>query len=191
MSNYDAALPFPRGQTLSDGGEITLGDAGFSELEGRVFEYPDNIHGTGTITRLKIVKNDTGSAITVARKFGEFSVTDTGDFGRRIGTFPCNTAGAIVLPLDDAYPVGMSIPDDDLFYVVYEGFCDVLTGASITNLAAGMSVSSDNAGLINNAAAVAAGSFVVGTLADKSGYLASAATKIWVAGPPLAMPPAA
>lgn len=190
MSNYDAALPFPRGQTLSDGGEITLGDAGFDELEGRVFEYPDNIHGTGTITRLRIVKNDTGSDITVARKFGEFS-TDTGDVGRRIGTFPCNTAGAIVLPLDDAYPVGMTIPDDDLFYVVYEGYCDVLTGASVGSLAAGCSISSDNAGLINNAAGVAAGSFVVGTIADKAPFQASSATKILVAGPPLAMPPAA
>ena len=137
------------------------------------------------------VKNDTGAAITVARKFCKFSASTNEDFPGRIGTFPNNTAGGLCLPLDDAYTVGTSIPDDDIFWCVLRGPVKVLTGASVTNLAANLAVASDNAGLIaNTSGGAAAGEYVVGTLLPAASYSASTATLIY-ADCKLAVPPAA
>lgn len=145
-------LPFPRGGTYGDGGAngLTLDDNTASHLEGRIYEVEDTIHGTGGKTKLRIVKNDTSADITVARAFGEFSVGAL-DFGRRIGTFPADTAGAIVKPLDDAYVVGTKIPDDDLFYVVEAGPCAVKAEATISTAAAGLACATDNKGLVDGA----------------------------------------
>ena len=190
FSGVSRCLPFPRGYTMADG-IITPGDTGRDHLEGKLYEVPDTEHGSGVNVILMAVKNDTGAAITVARKFGEFSAATALDHGRRIGQFPCNTAGAVVLPLDDAYTVGASIADDDIFYVVVYGYCDVLTGASVASLAAAGAVASDNAGLIADQATAAAGEFVVGTLDYAASYSANTATTIFVNPPSLNLPPAA
>lgn len=176
--NSRKELPFPRGSTFSDkgGNGIALDDNTYSHLEGQIFETEDTVHGTGTKVKLRVVKNDTGSDITVAKKFGEFS-TGALDFGRRIGQFPANTAGAIVKPLDDAYVVGTKIPDDDLFYVVDAGPCEVLAEATITTAAAGLACCTDNAGLVDGAECPE-GSYAVGTL-DATPTL-NTAVVVWV-----------
>ena len=125
---------------------------------------------------MRVVKNDTGDDITVAKKFGEFS-TGALDFGRRIGTFPADTAGAIVKPLDDAYVVGTKIPDDDLFYVVDAGPCEVLAEATIGTAAAGKACCTDSAGLVDGDICPE-GSYAVGTL--DATPVGNAAVVVWV-----------
>jgi hypothetical protein len=162
--NSRKELPFPRGSTFSDkgGNGIALDDNTYSHLEGQIFETEDTVHGTGTKVKLRVVKNDTGNDITVAKKFCKFS-TDALDFGRRIGKFPANAAGAIVKPLDDAYVDSTTIPEDDLFYVVEAGPCEVLPEATITTAAAGKACCTDKDGLVDGAVCPE-GSYAVGVL---------------------------
>ena len=182
-------LPFPRGYTAADG-VVTPDDSWKSELEGQVFWTEDTEHGTGYLIGLMVVKNDTGAAITIARRFCEFSITDSLDFRRRIGTFPANTEGAVAVPLDDAYTVGNTIADDDLFYVLVSGPCSVETGG-VGNFVAGMSVMTSALGKIRDLAAVPAGDFVIGTLDTAASYTANSTAIVLVDAFPLKMPPAA
>lgn len=191
-----AALPFPRGNTFNDappsGGLVTLGDTGLSEYEGKIYEVPDTVHGTGRPVLLMIVKNDTGAAITVARKFCKFSAATALDWGRRIGTFPNNTAGGVCVPLDDAYTVGKSIADDDLFYVLLYGPCSIVTPSAVTNFAAHMAVRSTNAGILSNdSGGCPAGSYPVGTLDYAASYTANSTAKVLIDCRRLTAPPAA
>lgn len=190
-----ACLPFPRGSTMNSappsGGLITLGDTGLQEFEGKVYEVPDTVHKTGKPVLLMIVKNDLGSDITVARKLMSFSTATALDFGRRIGAFPNVTAGGVCVPLDDAYTVGGTIADDDLFYALIYGPCAIATGASIASLAAHGSVASDNAGLIADQANAAAAEFVVGTLDYLATYVINSTAKVLVDCRNLNKPPAA
>jgi len=157
------ALPFPRGGTASDWGQVTLDDTTYDHLEGKIFEVPDTVHGTGQLVKLRAVKNDSGSAITVARAFMGFSKTSAHDFGRR-----CNgtaAAGAPCKPMDDAYTVGQSIPDDDIFFVVEEGPCYVKTEASAVALTGtGNVVASDASGLVNGTPCAQATEYAAGTI---------------------------
>lgn len=185
----ERALPFPRGYTAVDG-TLTPGDGWRQdELEGKVYWAPDTIHNTGIMVGLMAVKNDTGAAITVARQCGEFSLANTYDFGRRIGTFPCNTEGAVALPLDDAYTVGATIADDDIFYVIVKGPCSIDT-EGVSNFAAGMSLMSSALGCIRNLAQPTAGSFVLGTLAYAASYTANTTAVVYVDAFPLRLPTA-
>jgi hypothetical protein len=175
----EKTLPFPRGGTYLDG-VVTGSDTLASHLEGKLYEVDDTVHGTGHKVILRCVKNDTGSAITIARSFAKFSTTSQYDFGRRVGTFPNDTAGGVCKPMDDAYTVGNTIADDDLFYVVEEGPCWVTSEATTYNITAGDALASDASGLVNGAAA-AAGEYVVGT-ADLQGTAESTAVVVHVAG---------
>ena len=189
LSISKLALPFPRRNTAG-GGRLTLNDTTFAELEGKVFEVPDTVHNTGVNTLLMAVKNDTGGAMTVARTFGSFSAAgSTYDLGRRIGAFPCVTQGGICLPLDDAYTVGNTIPQYDIFYVVLRGWCTLAT-LGVANFAAHMNIASSALGVIRDQAQNLAGEFVVGTLAYAAAYAANSTAVVWVDPPSLALPPA-
>jgi len=184
-------LPFPRGKTGAQG-LITPTSTYQGNLEGKAFFSEDTVHSTGVPVVVLCVRNTSGSAITVARKFAQFDNTTAKSCASAIDVFPNVTAGGLCAPLDDAYVVGGSIPDDDLFYVVIRGFCSVLTSASVTNLTAGEPVSSDNGGFIANVnGGSAAGEFVVGTVDYASSYSASTATRMFVDIAALALPPAA
>ncbi len=184
----DKCLPFPRGQTASDAGIATTSDTWRQDLEGKIYETEDTVNGTGKPVKLRVVKNDTDGAITAARKFCRFSANEK-DFGRRIGTFPNDVAGGVCKPLDDAYTVGFSIPDDDLFYVVEEGNCQVLTNDDTLALNAGDGVASDSEGLVSDDVA-AAGEFVVGQ-SDITTTSGTAITLLIHVNAGLAKPPAA
>jgi len=188
MVDHLRELPFPRGSTFSDAGIVTMDDSMRSDLEGKLVQVEDTVHDTGEQITLRIVKNDTDGAITVARKCGEFSTTSEADYGARIGTFPCDTDGAVCKPIDDAYTVGFSIPDDDLFYVVEEGLCDILSNASAITSAAGEAVAVDTAGTLKDNAA-AAGKYVIGVL-QEAATVAATAYLVRVSGG-IAPPPAA
>jgi len=125
MSN--SVLPFPRSETYSDRGVVTMNDTAYSHLEGMIVTVPDTIHNTLRETKLRVVKNDSGAAITVGRKMMAFSTTSVGDIGGRVSGI-ADTAGQVAKPLDDAY-IGKltSIPDNDLFYVGEAGLFDCLS----------------------------------------------------------------
>lgn len=175
----ERSLPFPRGDTYNEGSFLTLDDSVLKSMEGRIFWAQDTVHDTGQQVGLICVKNDTAAAITVARKFALFSVATAYDFLRRIGTFPNTTDGALVVAMDDAYTVGATIPDDDLFWCVCFGPVSILTGASVASFAAGMPVASDNAGLIADGPA-AAGKTAVGRLIYAASYSTTTATPIFM-----------
>jgi hypothetical protein len=156
-----------------------MGDLTLQEYEGKLYEVPDTVHGTGINPILVVLKNDTGSAITVARKFGEFSAATALDYGRRIGTFPCDTEGEPVCALDDAYTVGATIADNDLFYGLVYGWCTIATQA-VSNFAAQMPVCSSALGVIRNLATPTAGYFVVGTLGYEATYSPNSTAKVFV-----------
>jgi len=157
------ALPFPRGGTMSDWGQITGSDTMWHQLEGKIVKVVDTLHGTGQEMLLRIVKNDSGGALTVARKFMGFSVTDAGDFGRRSSGFA--GAGKVCKPLDDAYTVGQVIPQYDLFYVVEEGPCYVKTEASAVALTGtGNVVASDASGFVNGTPCAQASEYAAGVI---------------------------
>lgn len=166
MGMKEHALPFPRGQTMGDG-VLTLTDTYRKSLEGRIFTVPDTEHGTGMEIKLRVVKNDTGAAITAARNLCEFDGTDALDFGRRVTSFGNNLSGQGVVckPLDDAYTVGQSIPDDDLFYVVEEGYCTIVTEGGAVSLPVGTAVAANATGTLDGARA-AAGQYVIGTMVE-------------------------
>lgn len=185
-------LPFPRGKTAADGVITpTLAWAMGQSFLGFGYLTSDTVYGYASPVVLLPVVNTTSGAITVARKFAEFDISAAGRRPVAVGTFPCDTAGAVALPLDDAYPVGSSIPQYDIFYLVAYGRCKVLTGAAVNALTAGGTVATDNAGLIANVANAAAGSFVIGFLEYASSYSASTATMIFVDPANLCLPDAA
>ena len=158
----DHCLPFPRGQVYSDN-VITMTATLGQEHEGRIYEVPDTVHNTGQKVKLRVVRNVTGAAITVARNGCEFAKTALG-FGRKIAAFGAALSGqgVVAKPLDDAYVVGTTIPANDLFYVVESGPCYVLTEGVVVNLPVGTAVAWDAAGRVNGARA-AAGQYVFGT----------------------------
>ena len=181
-------LPFPRGTFSDDGGIITVGDAVHAEMEGLEFEVPDTQHGLAQPVTLRIVKNDTGGDITVARKCYDFTVASQGDIGGRIGALAGD--GEVGYPLDDAYAVGATWPDDALGYIVVKGRCDVLTAATNNNYAVNTSVQIAAGGVLKDVAAAAAGAFVLGTLEYEAAYAAATAVCVNV-GATMSLPPAA
>jgi len=136
--------------------------------EGRVYEVPDTEHNTGQIVKLRVVRNSTGATITAARRGCEFRKSGGGttmDYGRKIGAFGNNFSaqGIVGKPLDDAYTAGVTILENDLFYVVESGPCTIEAESVVVSLPAGTAVTWDAAGQINGARA-AAGEYVVGTI---------------------------
>lgn len=162
------ALPFPRGSTFGDMGNktMTAAIARAVNLAGRVYEVPDTVHGTGKMVQLRVVQNETGLDITVARKCYAFSVASAEYFGAEVR----NTSGVgeVCKPLDDAYVVAAVIPAHDLFYVLESGPCGILTTSNgVVNLSAGWAVSSDDEGRIGIARS-AAGYYVIGSIQQAS-----------------------
>lgn len=166
----EKTLPFPRGRTYGDG-VVTLDDTSASHLEGQIFEVEDTVHGTGEKVFLRCVKNDSGAAITTARRLYKFSTTDLLDFGRRISGL-VHANGMICKPMDDAYPEGTSIPKFDLFYVVEKGNCYVTLESVAVALAAGDAVACDQSGFLDGAVA-GAGEYVVGIIDVDAGVVSA------------------
>lgn len=164
---YQTTLPFPRGKTAC-GGVLTADATIFKNLEGKVFEVPDTQHKYGSPVKLRVVRNASGSAITVTKgKLYKFA-TGAGETGGQIAGLN-TTAGGVCKPIDDAYAASFSIPANDLFYVVEAGRCDVLTCASTTGAAlyttSGIGAQMQcSAGSVLAETAAAAGDFVLGIL---------------------------
>ncbi len=168
----EKTLPFPRGKTYGDG-VVTLDVTNYDtakHLEGTIHEVEDTVHGTGEKVFLRIVKNESGSAITAARKLFSFGLSPK-DLGRRIRRLAF-IKGMLCKPLDDKYVVGFSIPDGDLFYLVETGFCTIQLESTAVALSQGDAVTTDQSGLLDGAVA-GAGEYVVGQI-DVDAAVASA-----------------
>ena len=102
-------LPFARGSTMADQAitGLTLDANSYMGVAGQTYEVQDTVNGTGQTVLLRCLKNGS-SDLTVARKFIEFSVTSAKDWGRVAAGY-ADTAGAVVVALDDAYTVGQVI----------------------------------------------------------------------------------
>ena len=128
MTTISRELPFPRGTTMSDGA-YTPSAGQFSHLVGRRYAVHDELHGGGDDVVLRVVENDSASALTYSRRCVSFSTGSTTEFGSKVDGI-AGTGGEICKPMDDYYYGKLSsIPAYDLFYVVDEGRCDILTTA--------------------------------------------------------------
>jgi hypothetical protein len=125
---------------------------------GRIYECEDT--NTSEPIQLLVVRNDTGSTLTGAKRFYRFG-TGQYDFGRNVAGV-ANSAGMICKPMDDKLNA-VSIVNDDLFYLIYGGPAMVLTETAGVNLAALAKLSTDALGAIDNTAP-AAGGFVIGVM---------------------------
>ncbi len=166
------ALPWPRGQTESDQGNVAVSTTRLKEYEGRLYKASDTEHGTGQDVTLRIVRNTSGGDITVANDFCQFELTTEG-FGRKVSRFGTDcTAGDPGCALDDAYKL-VTILENDLFYVIDKGPVKVRNDLAGSNgRAAHDALAIDTNGRIKQAVA-AAGEAVVGTQ-DETNTVASA-----------------
>jgi len=154
---------------------MTLANVNLDHLLGATFVVPDTEHDTGAEVVLRLVKNDSGSAITFDNQIVRFGY-DSKDFGRKVdGT--TNVAGMIGLPIDDAFTDSYSIPANDYFYVVQKGPCTVRTNASSVGLIAHEPVTPDAAGALHGTRA-GAYDFILGTV-DQDYSTASGSTLVW------------
>ena len=168
-------LPFERGGTFAGTSGMTVTDISIEHLVGKTYVVPDTEHETGAEVVLRLVKNDSGSAITTANQIVRFG-TDAKDFARYVdGT--TNVVGQIGLPIDDAYSASFSIPDDDYFYVVQKGPCDIAMDASSVALVAHMAVTPNASGAIWGTTADAY-KFQLGTI-DQDNSTVDTAALVW------------
>jgi len=176
MSLLQNNLPFERGGTFGGASGMTLTSVSIEKLVGATFVVPDDEHETGAEVTLRLVKNDSGSDITFNNQIVRFG-TDAKDFGRYVdGTTDQN--GMVGLPIDDAYTASYVIKDDDYFYVVQRGPCDVLSAASAFVGIAGEPVTTNSAGALHQKRA-GAYDFILGTL-DADSSEEETAMLVWV-----------
>lgn len=147
---------FPRGETWKQFssviGTLLVGTPEQS-LMGRRIWVPDTIHGKGAEVELVCLQNQTGGDITVARDFAQFG-TSAYDFGRVCGAFGTGcSAGLMSLALDDAYTVGRTIEEFDLFWCIAYGWATVRTAAAAVANQIHTSVACDANGRIKATAA--------------------------------------
>jgi len=172
----DNNLQFERGGTFAGASGMTLTDISIEHLVGKTYAVKDTEHGTGEEVILRLVKNDSGSAITCANQIVKFGV-DAKDFGRYVdGT--TSIRGQIGLPIDDAYASGFVIPDNDYFYVVQKGPCNVATHGSSMDVLAHEPVTTSATGTLGGWLASYT-EFILGTL-DADARTISTTALVWV-----------
>lgn len=117
----DETLPFQRGFTFYNGGTIDSGNLGGVNYEGKEYRTEDTIYGTGQYVTLRVVRNS-GSFNLLPKRMVSF---DTAYVGCRCnGYTTANYAPGV--PVDELLPAAGVVPND-LFYVIMEGPCAVLT----------------------------------------------------------------
>jgi hypothetical protein len=168
----DATLPFPRGTTYKDDGNLVLSDnttcgAG---VVGRLFETTDS---SGRPLVLRAVRAD--AALT---NIGFQTVSYTaGKIGMNVDAL-CNADGEVASIVDDAYPATYDIAQYDVFYVVEEGFVKVLAESDVS--AAGVKVEADAGN--NSVQAATADHYVIGVATEAVSATATGYATIHVLG---------
>ena len=161
------ALPFRRGSTYKDGSDLTLASDTAESILGTVYETRDSDHRP---LFLRVVRAD--AALTnIGGKCVEYT---SALLGTNASTL-CDTAGAIVSPVDDAYASTYDIAIYDLFYVVEKGFVDVLMESDVD---AGDPVAAYTNGGVKQATA---DQYVIG-IAQEDYVDATTASRVYVNG---------
>lgn len=155
---YSDNLPFERGTTFweGDSDSISATDPSALALVGKRFTVPDTENNLGIPVTLQVVRNVTGSAITVAKGTGYDYDTDYPDMDAD-STAADGGYGHVI---DDAYPASYSIPDDDLFYVVVEGPVAML--ADSNGVTKGEHVAFTGSGKVESGSNAASGDYLIG-----------------------------
>ena len=156
-----ATLPFPRGETYKSnaGDNITMAADTGASLVGQTFEQPDLVHGTGRVLTLRIVRNESGGALTVAtiaNRFLSYRATTAYDVGSVVDGIS-GTVSEGARPIDDFYAEKtnlVTIPVHDLFYVIDSGPAYCITAAASASLAHGVPVTNDALGALQNTLAL-------------------------------------
>lgn len=166
----DATLPFPRGTTYKDDGNLVLADnttcgAG---VVGRLCETTDS---SGRPLVLRVVRAD--AALTnIGRKCVSYTAAKIGFNADAL----CVSAGVVASIVDDAYPTTFDVAAYDLFYVVEEGY--VLALAE-TDVAAGAVVAAYTNSKVKLATA---GQYIIGTATENDGTTTASCATIHVSG---------
>jgi hypothetical protein len=111
----DQHPPFERGSTYSNGEPIDANDLGGLNLEGKEFEFEDDVHGTGHRVRVRVVRNVSGGRLK-PKKLVKFAA---GAYGRRVDGYTTAVASH-GFPADELLPP-QGVAPNDLFYIVVGG----------------------------------------------------------------------
>ena len=175
---YSENPPFDRGTTYFGGGTVSATEG--EHLCGKKFEFVDQTHKPGSVVTCMVVRAK--AAITVARVGVEFD-TDAGEYDHLVNAI-CDTAGAYGWPIDDKLVVGSTIPANDLFYLVVDGPCQMLTSATSSNeaadLVAGGPVTMNGSGKLDGSPS--ANNHVIG-YCDATSTTTNTLVIVWVTGP--------
>jgi len=146
----DSVLPFPRGSTYKDLGNVTLASTIGAGILGKCFETVDD---SNRPLVLRAVMAD--AALTnVGGKTVSYAA---GKIGSNVDAL-ANSDGEVSSIIDDAYATTFDVDQYDIFYVVEEGYVDASCEATVN--AAGISVMADAS--TDNCNNVTAGSYVIG-----------------------------
>lgn len=119
MARYEEP-PFARGETYFNGSVIdisNLSDLGGLSYEGREYEVEDSQHGSGSVVRLRVVRNMNATAVTGGQTLLHDSTA--GKWNCRVNGL--STALADPVLVADELQLSSGVPQYDLFYVVVDG----------------------------------------------------------------------
>jgi hypothetical protein len=117
----DETPPWPRGYTFYNGSTIDSSNLGGTNLEGKEYRFEDTIYNTGQYVTVRVVRNS-GSFALLPKRLVTF---DTSYVGQRCNGYS-TVSYAPCLPVDELLPTA-GVVANDLFYVIMEGPCGVLT----------------------------------------------------------------
>jgi hypothetical protein len=139
MGEYTNNPPFPMGQTwFGHGGSPDADDA--KSLEGKEWEFQDTdlnrygqtnqTFGTGKYSRCRLVRNRSGGSLSApAGRLAYMDPSTSYVWGTGVTGYAAVTAQKCY-PIDWKIPSGVSIADDDLFYIIVKGLAVVKTALS-------------------------------------------------------------
>jgi hypothetical protein len=169
----DDAPPFERGATWYNGMTIDTNDLGGVSMEGKEFEFEDDLYGTAHKVRVRVVRNSAAFNLKPKR----LVTFDTAYYGRRCNGFAAVDA-AYCFPVDEKLPAAGVVPND-LFYIVISGPALCKTPNAGVALAVGAKVVALTAASTNDAdsgKATDAATLTADEAANKVGRVMSAVT---------------
>ena len=179
MSGLYENLPFKRGATYG-----ATSNTAAPQFEGKEYIHEDMAYGTGAYVKVRICRNNSGVTLLPKRAV-KFNLTAGKGFWDVAGyaTVAAEKSGIV----DEFIPVGVGVPNGDLFYVVVDGPClasTELAGDVNNNIAvgdglqatSGATTGATTAGRVGEAVFTGATAVLAGQLANVVGRAMSAMT---------------
>ena len=117
----DETPPWPRGFTYYNGTTIDTSNLGGINYEGKEWRTEDTIYGTGGYVTIRAVRNSGSFNLLPSR----LVTWDTAHVGTRVNGYAA-VSYAPSMPTDELLP-SAGVVANDVFYVVMEGPCGILT----------------------------------------------------------------